>query len=704
MAINIPILSRFDDKGVKQATGAFEGMGKKLAGIAGAAAGAFAAIGIGSFVKESITAASDLDESFNAINKSYGAFADEVTALGDGVASRLGLSQVDFNAAAVRFSAFAEGIAGESGSVAGVVDTLTTRAADFASVFNIDVSEALAVFQSGLSGEAEPLKRFGINLLDSEVKAYAYANGIAAVGSQLTEQEKVQARYGLLLESTSKTAGDFADTSDGLANSQRILSATMEDLRAKVGAGLAPAVATVTAALVPLAEAIFPKIAEIIDTKVGPAVQRMADYFSGLVLIGTTLGADNVFAKIFNDIKDAVTNFLGGDGLSTAFETLSDLRYKLFSAIIDAIPAIVEGLAEMLPAVIDFIAGTMIPQILSQMTLLIQQLVAVFGEVMPTIIQAFGDMIPLLVQTIADLAPVLVETILAMLPLILKSAVELFTSLVEAVVEITPELIDTIVELLPELVDSILSMLPGILDAAIKLFTAIVDSLPIILPVLLKAILDLLPKILDSLISMIPALIDGAFQLFTGLITALYRMTPDLLASVLGLVPQMVSTLIGAIPQLVRAGFEVVSGFARGIINNAPRILGDAIRSIGDTLVNGVKSFLGIQSPSKVFAGIGGDVVAGLEKGLGDGQKIVAGAAVDLSHNLTVSGSKAMASAVPSMVQSPSAAVMTPAASSHVINLTVNAGMGADGSRIGQQIVDEILKYERSSGKVFARA
>ena len=38
------------------------------------------------------------------------------------------------------------------------------------------------------------------------------------------------------------------------------------------------------------------------------------------------------------------------------------------------------------------------------------------------------------------------------------------------------------------------------------------------------------------------------------------------------------------------------------------------------------------------------------------------------------------------------------------INVTVNAGMGADGNRIGQMIVDEIIKFERTSGKVFARA
>ena len=38
------------------------------------------------------------------------------------------------------------------------------------------------------------------------------------------------------------------------------------------------------------------------------------------------------------------------------------------------------------------------------------------------------------------------------------------------------------------------------------------------------------------------------------------------------------------------------------------------------------------------------------------------------------------------------------------INITVNAGLGADGSRIGEQIVKEIKRYERVSGPVFASA
>jgi len=38
------------------------------------------------------------------------------------------------------------------------------------------------------------------------------------------------------------------------------------------------------------------------------------------------------------------------------------------------------------------------------------------------------------------------------------------------------------------------------------------------------------------------------------------------------------------------------------------------------------------------------------------------------------------------------------------INITVNAGMGANGAQIGEQIVTAIKRYERTSGPVFASA
>jgi hypothetical protein len=241
MAIRIPILTSFDPKGMKQANAAFANLQGSVASLRSnfVLLGA-AAVGIGAFLGKSVGAASDLQESVNAVNVAFGQSAAGILEFGETAARSLGTSQVAFNNAAVRFSAFADRIVGSGNDASQFIADISVRASDFASVFNIEVAEALGVFQSGLAGEAEPLKRFGINLLQSEVNAYAAANGIGTLGSELTETEKVQARYGLLMQATSKTAGDFANTSDGLANSMRIMKSEIADTQAEIGQQLLP--------------------------------------------------------------------------------------------------------------------------------------------------------------------------------------------------------------------------------------------------------------------------------------------------------------------------------------------------------------------------------------------------------------------------------------------------------------------------------
>lgn len=543
--------------------GGFGGALKSLAVVAG---GALAAVGAGRFFSESIKQSSDLGESINAVNKAYGDYAADVLALGGDVADRLGLSTVDFNAAAVRFSAFAERVVGQGGDVAGFVDSLTTRAADFASVFNIDVSEALQVFQSGLSGEAEPLKRFGINLLDSEVKAYAYANGIAAAGKELTETEKVQARYGLLLQSTAKTAGDFADTSDGLANSQRILKANIENLQAQVGNGLAPVMASFTSALVPLAQVIFPVIADFLNTYIAPGLQRAADAFKAFTTEAQESGGG--ISGFFEAIKSSIAGFFEGDGLTQFFERISALRIKFFEAIQAALPGIMDGFVQFFPV-------------------------------------------------------------------FLQTAVQFFTLLIDALLQIIPPLIETLLKALPELIDAMLTLLPVFIDGAVQLFTALIDSIDLILPPLIDAVVELIPTIVTALISALPLLVDGAIKLFTALLQGLEKFLPDLIKAVLEIVPVIVTTLLQNLPLLIGAAIDLLTGLARGLIENAPRILAAAIGAVGETLVNGIKDFLGIQSPSRVFYEVGEDVTAGLANGISDSVGLVEAAGDKLANATT---------------------------------------------------------------------
>jgi tetratricopeptide (TPR) repeat protein len=242
---NIEIEWLIDDKQATKSLKKIEGQVTKTGeSFTRMAKGLAAGIGlreVGQLAMDSIRAFSDLNESLNAVDVTFGGAAQGIKELGEDAAKSLGLSNAEFNSLAVGFSAFAETIATESGStIVPVMDDLTTRIADFASVMNLDVNEAAIVFRSGLAGETEPLRKFGIDVSAAAVNQKALALGLADSSSELTEQDKILSRYHLIMDQTNKTAGDFENTSDELANQQRILTAETENLKAALGESLAP--------------------------------------------------------------------------------------------------------------------------------------------------------------------------------------------------------------------------------------------------------------------------------------------------------------------------------------------------------------------------------------------------------------------------------------------------------------------------------
>lgn len=224
-----------------EADRATETTGKKMSTFAKIAVTALAVKALGAvkeFVGDSKRAFVDLTESLNALEVVYGKNAEGIKQLGREAATGLGLSNAEFNSFAVSISNFAKEIAGDNGDVVGTVKDMTGRISDFASVMNIEVSEAAEKFQSGLAGQSRPLREFGIDVSDARVKIFALANGIGDASGELTEGEKVQARYGAIMEQTDQVAGDFANTSDELANATRIANAQMENSKAIIGRAL----------------------------------------------------------------------------------------------------------------------------------------------------------------------------------------------------------------------------------------------------------------------------------------------------------------------------------------------------------------------------------------------------------------------------------------------------------------------------------
>jgi hypothetical protein len=271
MAINIPITSSFDDKGLGKAQKALGAFGvdanKGFAGLTKSTLIATAAIGaavgaVGAFAYKAIQAASDFNEAISKNKVVFGAISKEVEAFARTANTALGLSETAALKAAGTFAIFGKsaGLAGKDLSDFSL--NLVTLASDLASFNNTSVDDAITALGSALRGEAEPLRKYGVLLDDATLKAAATELGIYSGSKALTAQQKVLAAQRVIFNQTADAQGDFARTSDGLAAQQKILGATFDDIQQKLGQAFLP---------------IFLKVVTFLNENVVPAFERVAE-------------------------------------------------------------------------------------------------------------------------------------------------------------------------------------------------------------------------------------------------------------------------------------------------------------------------------------------------------------------------------------------------------------------------------------------
>jgi hypothetical protein len=221
-------------KGANDLKETLKGLGQQIAA-------AFAAREIIRFTKQTIDAASDLNETLSKSQQIFGDASKAVEEFASNSAKQFGMSKQTAIDAAASFGVFGKS-AGLTGEDLSTFSTdLVSLSADLASFGNTTPEEAALALGAALRGEAEPIRRFGVLLDDATLKQEALSMGIIKTTKEaLTPQEKVLAANAVILKQTSDAQGDFARTSEGAANQQRILEATFKDLQTEIGQKLLP--------------------------------------------------------------------------------------------------------------------------------------------------------------------------------------------------------------------------------------------------------------------------------------------------------------------------------------------------------------------------------------------------------------------------------------------------------------------------------
>ena len=209
--------------------------------IAKAIGSAFVVKQVIEFGKAAIGVASDLNEVQNVVDTTFGTDgAIKVNEWARNAAESFGESELQAKQFTSTLGAMFKSMGVGQADMEEMSMSLAGLAGDMASFYNLDPTEAFEKLRSGISGETEPLKQLGINMSVANLEAFALSEGITTAYNSMTQAEQATLRYQYIMSATADAQGDFANTSDSLANQQRILQLEIQTLAAEIGQDLMP--------------------------------------------------------------------------------------------------------------------------------------------------------------------------------------------------------------------------------------------------------------------------------------------------------------------------------------------------------------------------------------------------------------------------------------------------------------------------------
>lgn len=223
-------------------------------------------VSVGAIVKlgkDCIETASNLQEVANVVDVTFGKTAGVVNDWAKQQAASFGLSETAAKRYIGTYGTMAKQFEFTEEQAAQMGVELTKLSGDVASFYNLENKVAATKLKAIFTGETESLKELGVVMTQTQLDAYAMANGWNKTTKDMTEQEKVLLRYQYTMEKLSHVQGDFMRTSDGYANSVRRLKLDIENLKVEIGNELIPVAAQGIGAIADVLKVVGPGIVSV---------------------------------------------------------------------------------------------------------------------------------------------------------------------------------------------------------------------------------------------------------------------------------------------------------------------------------------------------------------------------------------------------------------------------------------------------------
>ena len=221
-----------------EAEGKIGGLGTALAKLGVAISVAAVIKGLISLGKQAVELGGDIVEVQNVVDTAFGSMAYKIEEFSATSIQRFGMSKLSAKQTASTYMAMARSMGLTEDAASDMAIALTGLSGDVASFYNISQAEADTKLKSVFTGETETLKSLGVVMTQTNLDAFALANGFGKTTDSMSQSELVALRYQYVMDKLGMAQGDFAKTSGSWANQTRILNENWKEFLSVIGQGL----------------------------------------------------------------------------------------------------------------------------------------------------------------------------------------------------------------------------------------------------------------------------------------------------------------------------------------------------------------------------------------------------------------------------------------------------------------------------------
>lgn len=520
---------------------------------------------------------------------------------------------------------------------------------EYLTSLGLNADEVVGKFQAGGDSAAEAMSQISEALQNCDNETLQYQAGVGLMGT-MWEDMGADACTSLM-----NVEGQISKTADAMGQINAVKYDTFGEAMQGAGRILQ------TSFIMPIGEQalpIFSKFANELQSGAAAAggdIGKLADSF-GTALKNMVGGLADMLPQIATFAVELVQGL--ADGIVTNAPTIVqagvDVIKSLVDGLITAIPTLTQSAVEIVTTLIDGIVE-MIPSIAEGAVQIIVGLAEGLGQALPELIPCVIDAVLTIVDTLINNVPLLIDAalqlvtglangIVAARPVIIEKLPQIITSIINALIAGIPMILTSAGEIVIALVDGIIAAIPLLIEAIPQIIMAIVNGLITGLPQILEAagqlVLTIITKLAELPNQIALAIADGITRVIewgtqmqenagtaiTGLLNRVITTLKELPAkiwntiitcvtkiaewgvkmqekaksAIANVVTSIVNGFTSLPSKMAEIGTNIVQGIWNGI-NNAKDWILDKIKGFGDAVLDGLKSFFGIASPSKLM-------------------------------------------------------------------------------------------------------